>query len=254
MFFKPKEPVSSSAGLSEEAVAHAVPSPEAAVRGAPSTGEMRARSFAHGLHFYKLCWIFFIGSFLGVIIETIWCLVLYQKFESRQGVIYGPFNPVYGFGALVLTAGLHWLIKKRDLWVFIGSAILGSAAEFICSWVQETVFGSVSWQYDGTTLNLQGRINLLHALLWGFLGLLWVKEMYPRFSRLIEKIPNKWGVPLTWVIVVLLVLDMAISGFAVARQAARHDGEPAANAFEEFLDEHYDDEYLGRIYTNLVEV
>lgn len=237
-----------------DAVAHPVPSSEATESDAPSNGELRERSFAHGLHFYKLCWIFLIGSFLGVVVETIWCLVLYQKFESRQGVIYGPFNPVYGCGALVLTCGLHWLIKKRDLWVFLGSAVLGSGVEFVCSWVQETVFGSVSWQYDNTVLNLQGRINLLHGLLWGLLGLLWVKEMYPRLSHLIEKIPNKVGVPLTWVLAVFMVFDLAISGFAVARQYERHSGEPASNAFEAFLDEHYPDEYLSRIYTNLVEV
>lgn len=41
-------------------------------------------------------WIFIIGSILGYIYEMI--VVLFQKgyFESRQGLIYGPFTPVYG--------------------------------------------------------------------------------------------------------------------------------------------------------------
>ena len=39
-------------------------------------------------------WIFIIGSILGYIFEMI--VVLFQKgfFESRQGLIYGPFTPV----------------------------------------------------------------------------------------------------------------------------------------------------------------
>ena len=223
----------------EEELLHPVLAPETANSEPPDTGERRERSFAHGLNFYKLFWVFFIGCFLGVIIELIWCAVLYQKFESRAGLIYGPFNPVYGFGALVLSVGLHWL---------------GSAAEFACSWFQEMVFGSVSWQYDGTVLNLQGRINLLHGLLWGLLGLLWVKELYPRLSRLIEKIPNKIGVAPTWTLAVLMAADIAISAMAVYRQSERREGIPARNAVAAFLDEHYPDEFLAKIYTNMVPV
>lgn len=55
--------------------------------------------FAAGFGFYKLFWIFFIGCFLGVVIETIWCLITRGHYESRTGLIYGPLNLVYGFGA-----------------------------------------------------------------------------------------------------------------------------------------------------------
>ena len=46
-------------------------------------------------------WLFIIGSILGYIFEMI--VVLFQKgyFESRQGLIYGPFTPVYGIGAII---------------------------------------------------------------------------------------------------------------------------------------------------------
>lgn len=226
--------------------------PEAPSRPEASAQKPAARSFAHGLNFYKLFWIFFIGCFAGVVIETIWCLVVHSKFESRQGLIYGPFNPVYGFGVLVLTVGLHWLSKKRDLWIFLGSMILGSGVEYLCSWVQETVFGTLSWQYDARPFNLNGRIDLLHSVFWGLLGLIWVKELYPRLSRLIEKIPNRWGIPLTWVLVVFMALNMVISGLAVARQTERHAGIPASNAVEVFLDRHYSDERLKKVYTNMV--
>ena len=46
-------------------------------------------------------WIFIIGSILGYIFEM--TVVLFQKghFETRQGLIYGPFIPVYGIGGIV---------------------------------------------------------------------------------------------------------------------------------------------------------
>ena len=49
----------------------------------------------------KVFLIFIIGSICGYIFETI--VVLFQKghFEIRQGVIYGPFIPVYGLGGIM---------------------------------------------------------------------------------------------------------------------------------------------------------
>ena len=53
-------------------------------------------------------WIFIIGSVLGYIFEMI--VALFQKgfFESRQGLIYGPFTPVYGIGGIVYYIVLNW--------------------------------------------------------------------------------------------------------------------------------------------------
>ncbi len=40
-------------------------------------------------------------------------VVLFQKgyFESRQGLIYGPFTPVYGIGAIIYYLILRKIIK-----------------------------------------------------------------------------------------------------------------------------------------------
>ena len=62
-----------------------------------------AFSFARGLNFYKLFWVFFIGCFLGVVVETLFYLVTEFRFTNRTGLLYGPFNLVYGFGALLMT-------------------------------------------------------------------------------------------------------------------------------------------------------
>lgn len=213
------------------------------------------KSFAEGYNFYKLFWIFFIGCFAGVIVEMLWCLATRGYLESRRGLIYGWFNPVYGFGALLMTIALRRLADKRDLWMFLGSALIGGAFEFVCSLFQETCFGTVSWDYSRMSLSLaDGRTSLLYMFFWGLLGLLWVKEIYPRLSRLIERIPNRWGVPVTWVLLVFMCLNMAVSAAALARQSARREGQPAQNAVESFLDRHYDDARLKKIYPNMVVV
>lgn len=213
-----------------------------------------ARSFAKGMNFYKLFWIFFIGCFVGVVIEMLWCLVTNGFIESRKGLIYGPFNLVYGFGALAMTVCLHRLEKKRDIWVFLGGFLIGSVYEYGCSWIQEAVFGTVSWQYDDFPFNLDGRINLLYSIFWGILALVWLKFLYPWMCRLIYKIPNRVGKPLTWVLLVFMILNTLVSGAAVARMTARQEGMPAGNVVEEFLDRHYPNDLLEKIYPNMVYV
>ena len=162
--------------------------PPAPTNGQIDFEEKRARHFAQGKSFYKLFWVFFIGCFLGVIIERLWCFVRFGVFEPRVGLIYGPFNLVYGVGAWALTMALYQFRNRSKLFSFIGGALVGSVVEYMCSWFQETVFGSVSWDYSNQPFNLNGRICLLYSIYWGLLGILWIKEIYPRMARLILRI------------------------------------------------------------------
>ena len=120
--------------------------------------EKQSRHFAEGINFYKLMLIFFIGCFLGVVIETTWCLLTKGYFESRAGLVYGPFNLVYGVGALVLTLCLY-KFRNRGMWLsFLSSILVGSVVEYVCSWVQELMFGTRSWDYSNMPFNINGRI------------------------------------------------------------------------------------------------
>lgn len=208
-------------------------------------------TFASGLGFYKLFWVFFIGCIAGVLIETAYCLILGGAFEIRWGVIYGPFNPAYGIGAVVMTIVLSRLTKVRDLWIFLICTCIGGTYEYLCSLMQEIIFGTVSWDYNGTQINFGGRTNLLYAMCWGLLGLAWVRYVYPNLSDLIERIPKKIGKILTWILFVFMILNMAISGLAIWRQADRKVGVPSSTWLTQFLDETYPDEFLKKIYPNM---
>ena len=244
--------------------AAAVPAhPETTTKDKAAVG--KSQLFRHGkprrksirqikLNYYTLFWIFFIGCFVGVVLETAWCLITRHHYESRVGVIYGPFNPVYGFGAVLLTIALKWLGDKRDLWIFLGSMVIGGGFEYLCSFVQEVAFGTVSWEYSQTQFNFNGRTNIMYSFMWGLLGLLWVKEIFPRLYALIERIPKKPGLVLTVVLTVFMVLNMLISAMAVERQTQRRLGVPATNPISQFLDKHYPDDFLEKIYPNMMVV
>lgn len=208
-------------------------------------------SFAKGLNFYKQFWIFFIASFFGVVVEMLWCMFRFHTIESRAGLIYGPFNLVYGFGALFMTLVLNKLYSKNDRWIFLMGVLIGSVWEYACSLVQEKLFGSTSWNYVDFPLNLNGRVNLLYSIFWGILALLWVKEIYPFVSKLIEKIPNSIGKPLTWICLVFMVYNCIASAMVVYRMNYREQGVAPRTAIERVIDERYPSEKVKKIYPNM---
>lgn len=210
--------------------------------------------FAEGCSFYKLASLFFIGAFLGDVTETVFCLITTGVLMSRSSVVYGPFSIVWGLGCALLTLFLYRYRNKSDRHIFAAGTLLGGAYEYICSVFTEAVFGTVFWDYSGFAFNLGGRINLLYCFFWGIAAVIWLKMIYPPLSRQIEKIPKRFGTVLLNCLIVFMLINMIISSLALARYTARHTESPAAgteiSALEDFLDRHFDDERMERIYPN----
>lgn len=213
----------------------------------------KAQVFAKGCGFYKLVSLFFIGAFLGDITETVFCLLTMHRLMSRSSVIYGPFSIVWGLGCMLLTAILYRMKDKSDSYIFVAGTVLGGAYEYVCSVFTELVFGTIFWDYSGFAFNLGGRINLLYCFFWGIAAVVWMKWIYPFLSRLIEKLPVRAGKILCNGLLVFMIFNCLISSLALARYTERNTqpaGEQAVSALDEFLDAHYTDERMERIYPN----
>ena len=226
------------------------------IKNAPANGTIDFREnqidhFARGINFYKLFNIFFSGSFVGVLIELLWCYLRNGYFESRSGLVYGPFNLVYGIGALVLTMALYRYRNRSWTFSFIGGFVTGSVIEYFCSFFQELLFGSTSWDYSNIPFNLNGRICLLYSVFWGVLGIFWIKKIYPRIAGWILRIPDRVGKTVVWILLAFMVVNSAVSGAAVYRWAERTAGKEASGSLERVLDERFPDERMERIYANL---
>lgn len=230
---------------------HAFPNLEQA---APSQ-KPKPTVFAQGCSPTKLIWIFFIAALLGDIIETLFCRATMGIWMSRSSLIYGPFSIVWGLGAVMFTALLYRYKDKSEGYLFLAGTIVGGVYEYVCSVFTELVFGTVFWDYSHIPFNLAGRINLLYCFFWGIAAAVWMKILYPRLSRLIERIPMKAGKVLTWVIVVFMVFNMAISALALGRYQQRQSAPDApTNGFTEFLDHYYPDERIHQVYPNMKQV
>lgn len=213
--------------------------------------ESTSLHFARGLNIYKLLLICFVGSFAGVVIELVWCLLRNGYLESRSGLVYGPFNLLYGIGAVALTAALY-RFRNRGSWLsFLGGMIVGSVVEYICSWAQEVAFGSRSWDYSNMPFNLNGRICLLYSFFWGILGVVWIKGIYPRMVEWILKIPNRAGKIITWALLVFFIWNALVTGISVLRWTQRLNGREAEGSFWELVDRRFPDERMERIFANM---
>lgn len=213
--------------------------------------EKRLNHFAQGLNLYKILLVCIVGSFAGVIIEMLWAYARYGVIESRRGLVYGPFNLLYGAGAVCLTLALYKYRNRGKLWSFCGGFVVGSVLEYFCSWAQEALLGSRSWDYSNLPLNLNGRICFTYSVFWGLLGILWIKDLYPRMAKWILKISNKVGKPLTVILTVFMVVNIIVTCFAVGRWSRRIEGVPASNSFWEFVDERFPNERMERIFANM---
>lgn len=210
------------------------------------------KPFAHGLGYSKLFWVFMIGNIVGFIAETLWCFIAPpHKFELRVSLVFGPFITVYGIGAVLMTLILYKLYNKRDIWVFLASMFVGGAFEYLCSFLQQVIFGTVSWEYSDSVMQINGRTNLMYSIFWGIMGMVWIKDVYPRLSRAIESVPKRIGKIATIIVTVLISIDILFSAVAVNRWTQRIEDVPATNAVQEFFDKNFDDDFMELIYPGM---
>lgn len=208
-------------------------------------------TFARGICFDKLVWVFLISSFLGALIEMVYCRAMGDIWMNRSSLLYGTFSVVWGFGAVVLTVVLQKLAGKEDRKVFLAGFFVGGVYEYLCSVFTELVFGTVFWDYSKMPLNIGGRTNLLYCVFWGILAVVWIKVLYPPMERSIEKIPPLPGKVLTWVIVFAMLCNGLLTAAAMNRYTVRRTNPEPANIFEEFLDERYTDAWMEHRWPNM---
>ena len=202
-------------------------------------------------YFIQLFWIFFLACFIGVVIETFFCYFQRGYFESRTALILEPLNPIYGVGAVLFTVLVIPIYKKGSLAVFVSSMFIGGIFEYVCSFMQEMIFGTISWQYGKDVLGILDRTSFIYCIFWGILGILWVKFIYPLFINLFNKVDGKVLRIITYILIVIVSFDCIFSALATNRYNQRHENVPAQNFLDNFFDKYFNDEKMKKIYPNM---
>ena len=201
-----------------------------------------------------LFWLFIIGSIAGFIYEV--TIVFFQKghFELRQGLIYGPFIPVYGIGTMIYYIVLSKIKTKNKVLIFLITMLLGGVTEYVCSFIQEKAFGTISWDYSYLPFNINGRTSLLHCIYWGIGGVLYITFVEPWINNISKKINIKFINLITIIISIFIIFDITITWKAAERQTERKNNMGPENHIDLFLDKYYPDEYMDRIFNNKKDV
>ena len=144
------------------------------------------------LTIYQIFFYFLIFSIVGLIIETVFGYINTGVIESRKGLIWGPFCPVYGISGAVLILALN-KYKEKNI--------------FVLSFILESIYGMRFWEYGYAKINLNGRICLQYSMYWGLLSVVVLKLVKPLLDKIISKIPSKPLKIIEGIIFVFLIFD-----------------------------------------------
>lgn len=214
------------------------------------------------LNYFNLFWVFFVCSVLGLILEEVWHMVVVDPgvYQDRAGMLFGPFSPIYGFGAVLMTMALNRFYKKNPLIIFLASALIGGAFEVFVGWFMQTSFGVVSWSYshirlfgmpDPIAVLTGGRTCTPFACMWGLGGLIWIKVLLPRLLKLINMIPWKRRYSATVILTAVMLIDGVMTLQSLDYWYQRVNGTVRNIPVAQFYDKHFDNEYMENRFQSM---
>jgi len=164
---------------------------------------------------------FMLYAMIGWIYEVFLEVVIYKWGFSNRGVLFGPWLPVYGFGALIFIFTIYPLIKDKKYpqklyyipLVFIGCMLSATLLELLTSYICELFMGSWPWQtYSSYKINFQARIALSPSLRFGLGGTIFLYLLQPLFEKICNKLGDKTKI-ISYIIISILIIDCLYSFF-----------------------------------------
>ena len=200
------------------------------------------------LNFFNLFWIFVVASVLGLLMEEIvhFLFVVPGQWQDRAGLLFGPFSPIYGCGAVLMTIFLNRFHKSNWLVIFLVAAVIGGAFEAFVSLFMQYAFGAVAWDYSNMPGSLfGGRTCLPFMACWGLLGVVWIKLLLPFMLRLVNFIPWNWRYMLTTVAACFMLVDAVMTLQALDCWYMRLSHDPIDTPIQQFYDHEFGDTYMA---------
>lgn len=153
-------------------------------------------------------YVFFIYSIFGFIFET-----LFIKGTFNSGILYGPWTPVYGIGAVVIIL-IHKFLDKhvkssvlRGILLFFLSALVLTGLEWLGGMLIEVIFNKVYWSYENLKFNFGHYIALEVSAIWGIVSIILIYLVKPIIDKFIKNFP-KW---ITYILLTLFLLDLVVT-------------------------------------------
>lgn len=159
--------------------------------------------------YLRIATYFIIYSFLGWVVESTYKSVIEKKLIN-SGFLFGPFCPIYGFGAIIMYLFLDDVSNKPIITFCLGFVVL-SVWEYVAGLFLEKVFNTKYWDYSNNKFNLQGRVCLLNSVFWGILGMVFIDVLNPIVTSLIEAISIDKLINFNIIAYIIVSIDVIVS-------------------------------------------
>ena len=210
-----------------------------------------------GISLHEILWYFMLFSIAGLILETVYCYQTTGVIESRKGLVFGPFCPIYGVGATFLIVLLN-KYKDHPMKLFLYGVLLGSFLEYFLSFALEAIYGTRFWDYSYLDINLNGRIALVYSLFWGILSIFLIRLLKPLVDKVIDRLTNRISLTIEIIVVAFLVFDTFATIYSISiyktRAIDKYYNIPSKpyGKTETFINEHiFSDNYMKKTFPNL---
>lgn len=159
-------------------------------------------------------------SLFGWVFECVYCSIAERK-PINRGFLNGPYCPIYGAGALFAVGTLSGVGNPVALFALaaVGCCVL----EYLTSYVMERLFHTRWWDYSHRRFNLNGRICLAGATLFGLGCFAAVRGVQPRLAELTGQLEPAALYTLAEVLAVLFVTDIIVTCVGLAGFRAKVD-------------------------------
>ena len=131
---------------------------------------------------------------IGFLLETTLKTFLFHNMNN--GIMHGPWIPVYGFGCCLIIAIMRFVFNRikvnrvvKIFLVFLISFFVLTILEFIGGFLIEKIFNRVFWDYSDLKFNFCHYIALEISLVWGVMSLFIIYVVKPFVDLIIKKIP-----------------------------------------------------------------
>lgn len=185
--------------------------------------------------YVKLFTLFMFGCILGVLMEGTFCFFAKGHWETHVVSIWGPFNILYGFGAVAFYVGAVKLKEHNIILRVVIMMIVATILELFCGLLLKRVLGMRAWNYSHNFMNYQGLICLKFSLGWGVAAWLFCL-LCPMIDKLLSFVKGRTYKIICSVLTLFMIINVGLAGVSIIRWSRRHYGIDATTKIERKID------------------
>ena len=139
---------------------------------------------------------FLLFSFLGWVIDLIFCTILYKKITSG-GFLRFPLCPIYGIGGLLLMFYFKYIKFEPEYLLVFLAGLLMILLEYTGGLFCEKVLKVKVWDYSSSRFDIRGIVDPGHSLGWIVLTTVFYWLVFPSLIMWenVIKIPKIFDIP-----------------------------------------------------------